>query len=587
MRKNILALAAALFSVVSFAQNNINPTVEVTNTYQGDPSEVHKPQIGMAIPDSLLRFDMDFGYEVFEKPYQGAYNFKPYMLAMKPDKNAYRGRKLYLKAGAGYSLHPQLDFVFSPEQSGPFQMSVYAGHRSYFGKYNTLSAPSIDGIQEIIRVPQTSFSGYDMRNSFGFEGSYSLPKAIVTFGAGYEGIMAKDTLFRRSLNAVDLNARIRSNRDDEKYVFYDVRIGGRIAGDSWSDNKLSESVVTLEGEAGPVFDATKAALLGFEAETVSYGNLFSTNAGRLALIPKYRMSYGKLDLSLGVRFEVLLKGKVNEPAGANWNMFQHKGGVVFPDVHLRYNATDKLSLFAEATGGNKLNTYSSIISRHHFINPSRMMTPILDNSVEKVNTRIGIEGKASEKLQIGVYGGFALVGNGLMDCGLGVGSQDVYSLSILPDAFLPIVSYADYSMFYADALVDYKIGDFRLDGALHLRNMSMKFDSDFGLALPKVSYDFRAMYDFTSRIYAGVRIGGSGNRFGKCRLLPYDVEENAPTCEVKIPGWFDIGLLGGWQFNRKLAFWLESGNLLCETIQRSPFYSEKDLWITAGITLNL
>ena len=109
MRKNILALAAALFSVVSFAQNNINPTVEVTNTYQGDPSEVHKPQIGMAIPDSLLRFDMDFGYEVFEKPYQGAYNFKPYMLAMKPDKNAYRGRKLYLKAGAGYSLRPRYD----------------------------------------------------------------------------------------------------------------------------------------------------------------------------------------------------------------------------------------------------------------------------------------------------------------------------------------------------------------------------------------------------------------------------------------------------------------------------------------------
>ena len=587
MRKNILALAAALFSVVSFAQNNINPTVEVTNTYQGDPSEVHKPQIGMAIPDSLLRFDMDFGYEVFEKPYQGAYNFKPYMLAMKPDKNAYRGRKLYLKAGAGYSLHPQLDFVFSPEQSGPFQMSVYAGHRSYLGKYNTLTAAPIDGIREIIKVPQTSFAGYDMLNSFGIEGSYSLPKAIVTFGAGYEGIMAKDTLFRRSFNAVDLNARIRSNRDEEKYVFYDVKIGGRMAGDSWSENKLSESVITLEGEAGPVFDATKAALLGFEAETVSYGNLFSTNAGRLALIPKYRMSYGKLDLSLGVRFEVLLKGKVNEPAGANWNMFQHKGGVIFPDVHLRFNATDKLSLFAEATGGNTLNTYSSIISRHHFINPSRMMTPILDNSVEKVNARIGIEGKASEKLQIGVSGGFAMVGNGLMDCGLGFLSHNSYTLPLLPVAFLPIVSYADYNMLYADALVDYKVGDFRLDGALHLRKTSMKFDSDFGLALPKVSYDFRAMYDITSRIYAGVRVGGSGARFGKCRLLPYDVEENNPSSEVKVPGWFDIGLLGGWQFNRKLGFWLESGNLLCETIQRSPFYSEKDLWITAGITLNL
>ena len=138
MRRNIiLTFVASLVCATSFAQSNLNPTVEVTNTYQGDPSAVHKPQIGMAIPDSLLRFDMDFGYEVFEKPYQGAYNFKPYMLAMKPEKNAFRGRKLYLRAGAGYSLHPQLDFVYSPEPKGPFQMSVYAGHRSYFGKYNT------------------------------------------------------------------------------------------------------------------------------------------------------------------------------------------------------------------------------------------------------------------------------------------------------------------------------------------------------------------------------------------------------------------------------------------------------------------
>ena len=95
--KKILTAAAILVCATSLAQN-LNPTVEVTNIYQGNPSEVHKPQAKMAIPDSLMRFDMDFGYEVFEKPYQGAYNFKPYQLAMRPDKDAYRGKKLYLKA---------------------------------------------------------------------------------------------------------------------------------------------------------------------------------------------------------------------------------------------------------------------------------------------------------------------------------------------------------------------------------------------------------------------------------------------------------------------------------------------------------
>ena len=88
MRKIYLVSAAMLMTAaVSFGQN-FNPTVEVTNTYQGNASEVHKPLLGMNVPDSLLRFDLDFDYEVFEKPYQGAYSFKPYMLNMRPAKDA-------------------------------------------------------------------------------------------------------------------------------------------------------------------------------------------------------------------------------------------------------------------------------------------------------------------------------------------------------------------------------------------------------------------------------------------------------------------------------------------------------------------
>ena len=55
MRKIYLVSAAMLMTAaVSFGQN-FNPTVEVTNTYQGNPSEVRKPMLGMIVPDSLLR----------------------------------------------------------------------------------------------------------------------------------------------------------------------------------------------------------------------------------------------------------------------------------------------------------------------------------------------------------------------------------------------------------------------------------------------------------------------------------------------------------------------------------------------------
>ena len=65
MKKAYLVSAVLLMSAaVSFGQN-FNPTVEVTNTYRGNSSEVHKPLLEMNVPDSLLRFDLDFDYEVF------------------------------------------------------------------------------------------------------------------------------------------------------------------------------------------------------------------------------------------------------------------------------------------------------------------------------------------------------------------------------------------------------------------------------------------------------------------------------------------------------------------------------------------
>ena len=620
MRKNILTLAAALVCTAAMAQN-INPTVEVTNTYQGDPSEVHKPQIGMAIPDSLLRFDMDFGYEVFEKPYQGAYNFKPYMLDMTPEKNAYRGRKLYLKAGAGYSLHPQLDFVFSPERSGPFQMSVYAGHRSYFGNYNRLQYDSGEqGILDVIKIPGKSFRGYDALSSAGFEGKYNFSKAVLSFGLGYDGLLARDTLFRRSYNAGTFNLRLRANRDDSRYVFYDFAIDGRIGADSRSlvaksmrneffmanaasapvwDN-INESAFKLTGAVGPVFDATHAALLGLEAETVSYGGLYESNAGRLAVIPRYRFTSGKFGLDLGVKVEAILKGKADETA---WHapLHQYKGGLVFPDVRARFSVNDNVSLYASATGGHSLNTYSSVLSRHHFIIPENTRSAMMDNSVEKINAKIGVKGNVGAKFQFDVDAGAAVVGNGLLDAALwpvyitpsdgsdhiSYGYYTIFSSHSVPYATIlawPSVVYSDYSLIYADALFDLTAGNFRVDGGLHFKHMALKDDTNPGLLLPKLSCDLKAVYDFSSRVYAGITLEAAGQRKGRTAIGL--VNPNGFD-EIRLPGWVDLGLVGGWRFNRKLGFWLESGNLLCETIQRTPLYSEKDLWITAGITLSL
>lgn len=104
-------------------------------------------------------------------------------------------------------------------------------------------------------------------------------------------------------------------------------------------------------------------------------------------------------------------------------------------------------------------------------------------------------------------------------------------------------------------------------------------------------------YNINSRLYAGVSVSASSWREGRCGRLafkehPDSVEDSfeyafEEMVEARIPGYVDFGLNCGYRFNRKWTLWLESGNLLCQTIQRTPFYAEKGPWVTAGISLNL
>lgn len=589
MRKIYLVSAAMLMAAaVSFGQN-FNPTVEVTNTYQGNASEVHKPLLGMNIPDSLLHFDLDFDYEVFEKPYQGAYSFKPYMLNMRPAKDAWRGRQLYLKAGAGYTLHPQFEFVFSPEQSGPFQMSVYASHKSYFGNYHEIKPELQDGLYRM-KKSGGKFGGYDALTSAGFDGRYNWDRTILSFGIGYYGLAAKDSVMSRSYNAFDFNARVRSNNDSESYFLYDIGLRGRVANDgldyksfSFPDgvtvDKQNENWVLLDGLVGPVVNNSRSILVGFEAESASYSRFYDGNIGRVALIPSYRFKSGRWNLNLGVKLEFMFRNDADTLSFGK--MGGGKGQIVYPDAHISFAAGGNVALYADATGGSRLNTYSSQISENHHLNPSflvapvyELITPLVDNTVEKVNARIGVRGSAASSFQFDVNGGVGLYGNALMESGLFTAGGDL----------VPALAYSDYNLIYANALVGLRTGRVKIDADFRYRGVSFP-DNDalnLGFTLPKYSGGVRASYDISSRLYAGINVEAASWRDGKCASVASE-----DILDVRVPGYVDLGVNCGYKFNRKLEFWLESGNLLCQAIQRNPFYAEKGPWVTAGVSLNL
>ena len=87
----LLALFAA--ALPGFSQN-LDPTVNVSRDFELRALEAEKPSLGMEVPDSVTRFNLDFDYSVLSKPYKGAYEFTPYVLEMRPEPDAYRESRL-------------------------------------------------------------------------------------------------------------------------------------------------------------------------------------------------------------------------------------------------------------------------------------------------------------------------------------------------------------------------------------------------------------------------------------------------------------------------------------------------------------
>ena len=130
MREILLSAAALLGCSAAFAQN-LNPTVEVTNAYVREASGIEKPSQLREVPDSVLRFNLDFDYAVNETPYRGAYEFKPYLVQLRPQARPSQEGTLLLEAGVGYTLHPELNVVYTPVKTRNLRVNLRGGHHSY------------------------------------------------------------------------------------------------------------------------------------------------------------------------------------------------------------------------------------------------------------------------------------------------------------------------------------------------------------------------------------------------------------------------------------------------------------------------
>ena len=575
--KNIIALSALFLTAAPFlGAQELDTTVVVNRAYEGKLVDMHKSSIDMAVPDSVSSFALDFDYLVFDKPYKGSDGFVPSVLTMKPAPTVYEPMKFYLNAGAGYTLHPTLDFVWSPFRSNSFKMDVYATHRSYVGNYRSFKpAVPTDGKMLVgaSREPGDHWAGYDLMSQAGADGRYEMDQLSMDFDVSYYGLASKDWRKSRMYDALDARIGVSSKPKNASYFMYDVEAAYRFAEDKIkfsdaADCYLGEHVFGLDATLGQVISGGHEILGDIEAEVAAYSYAGqSVVSGDVSLVPHYVLRKGRWTLDAGVRISKLIRPE--NPFG--W--FAAKEQIVYPDVMASFDVIqDAMRIYSCLGGGNKLNTYASMLKGNHHLDASygSDVYPLMDVTVERVSASVGVEGRVGSVFSYDLRTGYVNYSNALLDA------------VVMESQYLPRVGYAPYQRYYAAFDWRFANEDLSFDGNVQYSHVWGLKDADGLIAPAALTGDLNFIYNWNKRIYAGVSCQFSTARRGTVA----DIASES-VYEASIPGYADLGLYFEYALTRSLSLWARGGNLMNMSIQRNPLYVEKDVNFTVGICLNL
>lgn len=578
--RNIFVIA--IFCVLSgilhgLSAQNLDPTVEVTREYEGKLMETHKPVLEMFVPDSVTHFELGFDYSVFENPYKGSYDFNPYLLSMKPSSADMGENKLFLKAGAGYQLHPELDLVWSPKfkESG-LNLDVYALHRSFVGNYWNISPTLPEGSSAYVldrkseSASDRTWFGYDLLSRVGADLRYDAKGVAIDFGAGYYGLAQKDRLWGvRSFNALDANLGLSTKPQSAESMAFDMSVRYRFADDHMPDELgLSEQILDFDMSLGPISAGKHKFFVDAKMDMVDYRKSFSASVGQVAFVPHYIYGSESVYLDAGLRVAKLLRGPNDS------GLFQAKEQIVYPDVAFYYTLIpEAMKLYVKAEGGNTINTYSSILERNHHLVYSSASMP-LDCTLERVAMTVGLDGRISSVFSYNLRGGYVNYGNAFLDA---------IDCNFKADPH-PSYRYVSYNKWFAALDWCFRIEDFVCDASFdynHPWGEPFNGSEDIAILKPaRVTGDVSFEYNWRRRVFFGADCNFSTERVANWTILglPY---------KLKLPGYADLGVYGEYVSSHLLSYWFRVGNLLNMTVQRNPMYAEKGVNFTVGISLSL
>lgn len=566
MKKTAIIMAALVAGIPVLAQN-VNQTVNVTNDYKGNVGGYEKKNVDMNVPDTLLVFDYKFDYSVFDSPYKGAYEFSPYTVRFSQEPRNEYFNKLYLRFGAGYNFHPELEFDSDFQVKENLALSVFGNASGYLGNYRSLDTG-------LAVVPGQMYAGFDFDDNVGLAGKLSLRSSTLGFELGHDGIFAADMNLGSAFNSAYGKVRYTSGDANGSFFFYDLGASYRFGHDGvyyapYLKPSLNEHDIALYGTLGPVLDQKYRFLADFYLEQEICGGMASCNATLFKVTPRFEFELGPVHLSAGAKLDFNSQNKM----------------AVAPDVRAKASFfRDYLNVRASLTGDSELNSIYSMKRRNHFFVADNLMASDGLGPVRISRERLKAEAGLSSQFRHFHYDlamGWSLRQNQLMD-------SYFFKYEGRPEDCFALAS---FQQLHADASLGWLSERLQVDAQASVRHLFKYSYQTVKFFAPSLfSGSVKAEYNWSRRIYAGARLSGCTRRSAVLHSDREDDGVSVPetaTGAVRLPGWVDLGLSGRYVLSSRWTLWLDSANLLFQPVRKDITHVQAAPAVTVGAIFTL
>lgn len=549
-RLQITIMSAALaltFANQAGAQQKIDPTVEVRRNYDANMMNITKPESDYRVNDSLYRFNIDFTYSTSANRYEDLYEFTPLPFLEVDNSRTETLPVFFARVGFMYPVNPIADIYLQPEiKNGKTKLLLFGNHNSLWTTIDGHVADMMDNRAGISLVH--SWKKGNLNFSTDYRGAY---RTFYGFTPGYIGESAGDfSASSRSfmkdnlsydMHSANVHLGVESSHADRlsfdyavkadySYRYYTPRVFTR--GKAYGN--VGENDISLYGLIGPTFAKYHKIHINYRADAVIYGN--SSTFGLITLNPEYRYEKDRWLFNFGANISIPFHDALpdSRPTG--------KRQVFFPDVRISFQALKKyIILYAEATGGDRLNSLSTLEDEYRWIVPE-YITPSI--TTENIAAKFGLTGTSDDLFSYNLYADFSMISNGTYV----IGNREATSLLY--------TAHQDYSRVGAGLEMLCNINNIGMGAELKYNYFLTESGNNPYLESP-LTFSVFGRYNWRDRITARIHVDYR-NKTNACANDPL----TGTLRDVQINGFVNIGIYLSYAINKNLSVFLSGENLL-------------------------